>query len=118
MAGINYYPSRNQKSAQRVIQTAANIAVTATNMGSLYYCFGGSTQFITLSEAEDNKIPVGTQVDFLQLNAEVRFSAATGSIVYESSAGATPKIRGVGSACTFLKIAQAEWAIIGDIVAP
>ena len=118
MSGINYYPSRNQKSAQRVIQTTANIAVTASNMGSLYYCYGGATQFITLSEAEDNKIPVGTQVDFLRLNANVQFSAATGSIIYESSVGATAKIRLVGAACTFLKIGQAEWAIIGDIVAP
>jgi hypothetical protein len=115
MSGINYYPSRNQKSAQRVIPTDANIAVTAANMGSLFSCFSASIKYITLSEAEDNKIPVGAQVDFLRLNSNVQFSAPSGSIVYESSAGETPQLRVYGSACTFIKLDQAQWAIIGDI---
>jgi hypothetical protein len=117
MAGIKYYPSRKQDKNQRVIQTDANIAVTASNIGSLYYCYSGSTQYITLSEAENSKIPIGAQVDFLRLNADVQFSAASGSILYESSAGATPKIRVNKAACSFVKIDSTEWAIIGDIIA-
>jgi hypothetical protein len=117
MAGINHYPSRNQDKNQRVIQTDANISVTASDMGSLYYCYSGSTQYITLSEAEDAKIPVGAQVDFLRLNANVQFSAASGSILYESSVGATPKIRTEKAACSFVKMALGEWIIIGDIIA-
>jgi hypothetical protein len=117
MSGINYYPSRDQGKYQRVVQTNSNIALTAKDMGSMFYCYSGSTQSITLSEAEDNKIPVGAQVDFLRLNADVQFSAASGSIVYESSVGATPKIRVTKAACSFVKMAVGEWIIIGDIVA-
>lgn len=118
MAGIKYYPSRDQKKAQRVVSTDANIALTSSEVGSLFYCYNGSALYISLSATEDAKIPVGSQFDFIRVNEDVRFSAASGSISYYSSVGSTPKIRILNSACTFLKIAPLEWAIIGDIVAP
>lgn len=117
MAGIRYYPSRKQDKTQRVISAAANIALTASNVGSFYYCINGSDLYITLSTTEDAKIPVGSQFDFAMMNNNVIFSAASTPISYFSSVGPTPKIRIQNAACSFIKVADQEWIIVGDIVA-
>lgn len=118
MSGINHYPSRNQDKSQRIISTQANIALTASEIGSLYYCFNGSNTYITLSVAEDAKIPLGSQFDFAMMNNNVIFSTATSPISYYSSVGPTAKIRIQNAACSFIKVAAQEWLIVGDIAAP
>ena len=116
MSGIKYYPSRDQGKYQRVVQTTSNIAVTYNEIGTLYYCYAPGDVYISLSTTEDAKIPVGAQVDFLRLQGNVIFSPASGSIFYYSSAGTVPKIRIEQAACSFIKVANLEWAIVGDIV--
>lgn len=115
MSGINHYPSRSQDKAQRIISTEANIALTASDVGSLYYCFNGSDIYITLSVDEDAKIPLGSQFDFARMNNNVIFASATSPIGYYSSVGSTPKIRVQNAACSFIKVASQEWVIVGDI---
>lgn len=117
MSGINFYPSRTPSKPQRIIQTESNIAVSASEIGSLYYCFNSDNLYITLSEAEDTKIPIGSQFDFAMMNNNVIFSTATSPIGYYSSVGPTPKIRVQNAVCSFIKVAAQEWVIVGDIAA-
>lgn len=115
MSGIKHYPSRDQLKLQKVVETNSNIAVTYNDIGKLYYCYNsGST--LSISVADDNAIPVGSQFDFIRMADDVQFPAGNGYSYY-SSVGSTPKIREVSSACTLIKIALYEWAVVGDIVA-
>lgn len=115
MSGIKHYPSRDQLKLQKVVETNSNIAVTYNDIGNLYYCFNSGTT-LSVSVADDNTIPVGSQFEFIRMADDVQFPVANGYSYY-SSVGATPKLRTTNSACTLIKIALYEWAVVGDIVA-
>lgn len=116
MSGISYYPSRTQNKNQRVISANANIALTASTTGSLYYCENGSDISISITLAISNSIPIGAQYDFVRsTSSNVSFATAPVGLNIQSASGATPRIRVQFGACSFVKVKSDTWVVIGDI---
>lgn len=115
MSGIKHYPSRDQLKLQKIVETGSNISLTFSDIGNMYYCYNqGST--LSVSVADEDSIPVGAQFHFIRMFDDVDFPQPNG-FSYYSSVGAEPKLRTTNSACTLIKLALYEWAVVGDIVA-
>jgi hypothetical protein len=115
MSGIKHYPSRDEKRYQNVISTNSNIALTSSNASSIYYCTNTGVIYISITAAESDALPIGSQFDFIRSNSNVAFSSAPGGITFSSSSGATPQIRVTGGACSFIKTTSTNWVVVGDI---
>ena len=115
MSGINYYPLRSLDKNQRVITASSNIALTAGDISSSFYCTNSSAIYISITGDISNSLPVGSQFDFIRSNSNVAFSAAPGGVTITSASGTTPQIRVQWGACTLLKTTSNSWVVIGDI---
>lgn len=119
MSGIKYYPSRDQSKYQKIAELDSNsnsISVTLSDIDKLYLCNNSTPASITLSAPDNDRIPVGSKIDFIRMSNNVTFSASANTITYRSAAGTTPQLRTTNSACTFVKISSNSWAILGDII--
>lgn len=119
MSGISYYPSRDQGKYQKIAELDSNsnsISITLSDADKIYLCNNLTPASITLSQVNNDRIPIGSKIDFIRMSNTVTFSASANTITYLSAAGVTPQLRTVNSACTFVKISSNSWAILGDII--